>query len=137
MQAEFRCRQRFFCERRFHCCWVRAPILPDAASFLKAGKKCTDCWLFPFVRVLCMNWPLVLSKTDFFTIHPPLGIAWNLGFPEVRDRCFGVCAAPLDSAQHSMVTVVEELGEKFLREASSSHALTNQADLRTRVLTQT
>lgn len=75
-------------------------------------------------------------KTDFFTIHSPLGIAWNLGFPEVRGRCFGVCAAPLDSAQHSMVTVVEELGEKFLREASSSHALTNQADLRTRVLTQ-
>lgn len=29
----------FFCERQFHCCWVKAPIMPNTASFLKTAKK--------------------------------------------------------------------------------------------------
>lgn len=115
MFSATRCRQRIFCERRFHCCWVKAPILPDAASFLKAGKKCTDCWLSPFVRVLWMNWPLVLSKTDFFTIHSPPDIPWNPGCPEVRVLWCLCCTSGQCPALHGHCG--EELG-KFLSSSS-------------------
>lgn len=65
-------------------------------------------------------------RTDFFTIHSPLDILWSPGCPEVRGWCFAVCAAPLGSAQLSMVTVVEELAEKFLSAAPSSHTRSEQ-----------
>lgn len=62
-------------------------------------------------------------KTDFSIIHSPLDITWSPGCPEGRGWCFGVYAAPLGNAQLSMVTVVEELAEKFLSAALSSHRL--------------
>lgn len=98
MQAEF------FCERRFHCCWVKAPILPDAASFLKAAKRRVVYRLLAFSLCMCpvneLASCLICIKMDFLPVHSPLGITRNLGFPEVRDWCFGVYTAYLDSAQH-------------------------------------
>lgn len=70
--------RRVFCERRFHCCRVKAPILPDAASFLKAAKKRLVHRLLAFSLCMCPVNELascfVCIRVDFLTVHSPLEI---------------------------------------------------------------
>ena len=131
MQAEFRCRQRFFCERRFHCCCVKALILPDTASFLKAAKKRLVYRLLAFSLCICPVNELcscfICIKMDFLTIPSPLGTIWTPEFPEGIHWCFGVYAASLDSVQRFASSDdccaggTEEQGEeKFLSQSSSA-----------------
>lgn len=67
-----------FYKRQFHCCWIKAPILPHAASFLTAAQKRLVYRLLASFLCICLVDGLascfICIRVDFLTINSPLGI---------------------------------------------------------------